>query len=77
MCGMCHYCGAVITDSEGKRLGNGNSFDLDDSGTVCICKVCKENQELETMNLDNKSSSEVLMLSPMPSLSSCDSRVSS
>ncbi|XP_023535373.1 putative 1-phosphatidylinositol-3-phosphate 5-kinase FAB1D [Cucurbita pepo subsp. pepo] len=70
---MCHYCGAVITDSEGKRLGNGNSFDLDDSGTVCICKVCKENQELETMNLDNKSSSEVLMLSPMPSLSSCDS----
>lgn len=77
MCSMCHYCGAVITDSDGKNLENGGSFKLDDAGPMCLCKVCKENQEQETMKPDNRSLSETPMLSPMPSLSSCNSWVSS
>ncbi|XP_038899624.1 putative 1-phosphatidylinositol-3-phosphate 5-kinase FAB1D [Benincasa hispida] len=70
---MCHYCGAVITDSDSKKLENGSSLKLDDAGPLCLCKVCKENQEQETMKSDNKSTSEAPMLSSMPSLSSCNS----
>lgn len=77
MCSMCHYCGARITDSDGKKLENGSSFKLDATGPMCLCKVCKEIQEREMMKPDNKSTSESTMLSPMPSLSSCNSWVSS
>lgn len=76
MCSMCHCCGAAITDSNGKNLENGTSHQLDDAGTVCLCRVCKENQEQEMMKSDNRSSSEAPTLSPMPSLSSCNSCVS-
>ncbi|XP_022972867.1 putative 1-phosphatidylinositol-3-phosphate 5-kinase FAB1D isoform X1 [Cucurbita maxima] len=68
---MCHHCGAVVADSGGQKLENGSSVKLDDAGAMCFCKVCNENQEQETMKRDNGSSSESLMLSPMPSQSSC------
>ncbi|XP_050945554.1 putative 1-phosphatidylinositol-3-phosphate 5-kinase FAB1D isoform X2 [Cucumis melo] len=70
---MCHYCGAVITDSNGKNLENGSSLKLDDADPMCLCRVCKENQEQEMMKSDNRNSSEAPTLSPMPSLSSCNS----
>lgn len=73
---MCHYCGAVTTDSDGKKLENGSAVKLDDAGPACLCKVCKENQGQEMMNSDNRSMSVAPMLSPMPSLSSCNSWVS-
>lgn len=73
MCSMCHYCGAVTTDSDGKKLENGSAVKLDDAGPACLCKVCKENQGQEMMNSDNRSMSVAPMLSPMPSLSSCNS----
>lgn len=76
MCSMCHYCGARITDSDGKKLENGSSFKVDAAGPMCLCKVCKENQEREMMKPDSKSTSESPMLSPMPSLSSINSWVS-
>lgn len=76
---MCHHCEANLTKSkdDGKIQKNVNSVKLVDQDLIGSCKFCGVKQEQESIKQCIMSPFATPMISPMTSLSSSDSTVSS
>lgn len=74
---MCHNCGAELTQpkEDKKKHCNLKSNPSDTGGSLWACKACAEKQERESLKQGYVISMPVI--SPMTSLSSTDSCVSS
>ncbi|XP_061344113.1 putative 1-phosphatidylinositol-3-phosphate 5-kinase FAB1D [Gastrolobium bilobum] len=78
MCSMCHYCGADVMESndDNRKQENDSSLKLNGKVPLRPCKFCGEKLQQENVKWHSTSPYATTHISPVTSLSSTDSCVS-